>query len=220
MDKNKVKKIVRKTLWVCLAAFLCAIVALLFANRKIPHDTQDFLFTDVNSVPFQKVALVLGASKHLRGGYPNPYFYNRIYAAKELYDAGKVKAFVMSGDNSRKEYNEPEDMRNALVELGVPDSIIYLDYAGFRTLDSVVRMNKIFGQKSFIVVSQKFHNERAVFLAQYYDLEAYGYNAKDVALGRSSYKTKIREKFARVKVFVDMVFGKKPKFLGDPVEIK
>jgi len=217
---KKTIKIIKHTLLIAVLIFVIIGGVLLYANWKIPHDTRQFLHDDVTSIPAQKTALVLGAAKNLNNGWPNLYFTYRIEAAKELYDAGKVKAFVLSGDNSRETYNEPEDMRQALVELGVPDSIIYLDYAGFRTLDSVVRMNKIFGQDSFIVVSQQFHNERAVFLAQYYGLTAYGYNAKDVELTRLSMKTKVREKFARVKVFVDMIFGKSPKFLGPPVEIQ
>ncbi|MBD8349782.1 vancomycin high temperature exclusion protein [Dysgonomonas sp. HGC4] len=220
MNKRKIKIIIKRVA-VCLAvALLSIVVVLIFANWKIPHDTKEWLYNDVDSIPPQKVALVLGASKYIRGGLPNPYFDNRIAAAHELYVANKVKAFVLSGDNGYEGYSEPEDMRDALVALGVPDSIIYLDHAGFRTLDSVVRINEIFGQDSFIVVSQKFHNERAVFLAQYYGYTAYGYNAKDVALGRVSYKTIVREKFARVKVFVDIILNKQPKFLGEPIEIK
>lgn len=220
MKSIKSFKILKRIATALVAVLVLVMLMLIYANWKIPHDTRHFVFDEVDSIPAQKVAMVLGASKNLKGGYPNPYFTYRIQAAKELYDAGKVKAFVMSGENSTEFYNEPQDMRDALVALGVPDSIIYLDYAGFRTLDSVVRMNKIFGQDSFIVVSQKFHNERAVFLAQYYDLTAYGYNAKDVKLGRVSYKTIIREKFARVKVFVDLILNKQPKFLGEPIEIK
>lgn len=220
MDKRKLKKNIKRVAVFLTAALLVIVGVLIFANWKIPHDTQGWLYDNVDSIPRQKVALVLGASKYISGGFPNPYFDNRIDAAYQLYAAGKVKAFVVSGDNSRKGYNEPEDMLDALVALGVPENIIYLDYAGFRTLDSVVRMNAIFGQDSFIVVSQKFHNERAVFLAQYYGFTAYGYNAKDVALGRVSYKTVIREKFARVKVFVDLLLNKQPRFLGNPVEIK
>lgn len=219
MDKRKLKKRIKRVAVFLTAALLFIGAILVFANWKIPHDTKGWLYDGADSIPSQKAALVLGASKHIRGALPNPYFDNRIAAAYELYAAGKVKAFVMSGDNGREGYSEPEDMRDALVALGVPDSIIYLDYAGFRTLDSVVRMNEIFGQGSFIVVSQKFHNERAVFLAQYYGFTAYGYNAKDVALGRVSYKTIVREKFARVKVFVDILLNKQPKFLGEPVVI-
>lgn len=219
MSSNKIKLIKKAT--VCIAVvFLVLFAIIVFANWKIPHDTQAYLFDSVDSIPQNQVVLVLGAAKNLRGGSPNPYFSKRIQAAKELYDAGKVKAFVVSGDNGRDTYNEPEDMRDALIELGVPSSMIYLDYAGFRTLDSVVRMNKIFGQDSFIVVSQKFHNERAIFLAQTNDLVAYGYNAKDVGLGRISYRTILREKFARVKVFVDLLLNKQPKFLGEPVIIE
>ncbi len=216
--KVRTKKIIKRVFGITLLVLIAIVGIVAFANWKIPHDTESFVFDIVDSVPPQKAALVLGAARYL-GDRQNLYFTYRIQAAKELYEAGKVKVFVVSGDNSRKDYNEAHDMRDALVEVGIPDSIIHCDYAGLRTLDSVVRMKEIFGQDSFIVVSQKFHNERAIFLAQHYDLIAYGYNAKDVGLNRFSYRTKIREVFARVKVFVDIVTGKGPKYLGDPIEI-
>ena len=203
-----------------LLLFAVIVLGLFYADWKIAADTSSRVYDSVESVPQEKVALVLGTSRKLGNGSPNLYFTYRIQAAKELYDAGKVKAFVVSGDNKHASYNEPRDMKNALVALGVPDSIIYLDYAGFRTLDSVVRMKEIFGQSDFIIVSQKFHNERAVFLAQYYGYNAYGYNAEDLQLNRFSIKTVIREKFARVKVFLDLVLGKGPKFLGEPIDIQ
>jgi SanA protein len=216
--KARTKKRIKHILGIVLLALIAIVGVLAFANWKIPHDTESFVFDTVDSVPPQKAVLVLGAARYL-GDRQNLYFTYRIQAAKELYEAGKVKVFIVSGDNSRKDYNEARDMRDALVEVGIPDSIIHCDYAGLRTLDSVVRMKEIFGQDSFIVVSQKFHNERAIFLARHYDLTAYGYNAKDVALSRLSYRTKIREVFARVKVFVDIATGKGPKYLGDPIEI-
>ncbi|MFV0536370.1 MAG: vancomycin high temperature exclusion protein [Dysgonomonas sp.] len=216
--KVRTKKIIKRILGIALLALIAIVSMLAFANWKIPHDTETFVFDTVDSVPPQKAALVLGAARYL-GNRQNLYFTYRIQAAKELYEAGKVRVFVVSGDNSREDYNEAHDMRDALVEVGIPDSIIHCDYAGLRTLDSVVRMKEIFGQDSFIVVSQKFHNERAVFLAQHYGLVAYGYNAKDVGLSRFSYRTKIREVFARVKVFVDIATGKGAKYLGDPIEI-
>ncbi|GAB6123418.1 SanA/YdcF family protein [Dysgonomonas termitidis] len=216
--KPYTKKKLTKVLLIILIHLIIIGLAVLFANWKIPHDTKDYVYNNTDSIPAQKTALVLGAARYI-GGRQNLYFTYRIQAAKELYDAGKVKAFVVSGDNSTKDYNEAQDMYDALVEAGVPGDIIYMDYAGLRTLDSVVRMSEIFGQKSFIIVSQKFHNERAVFLAQYYGLEAYGYNAKDIDLNRFSYRTKIRELFARVKVFVDIITGKGPKHLGEPINI-
>lgn len=205
---------------VSLFLLLFVIALVFFANWFIPYKTQAYLYSEINDIPSQRVALVLGTSPKLKGGQPNPFFENRIKAAEELYRTNKVKAFVVSGDNGSEYYNEPEDMKKALVKLGVPDSIIYLDHAGFRTLDSVVRMSKIFGQNSFIIISQRFHNERAIFIAQRNNLTAYGYNADDVPSGRVSYRTMIREKLARVKVLLDILSNKQPKFLGKPIDIK
>lgn len=216
--KSRTKKIIKRMVLIILALVVALAAIVMFANWKIPHDTKDFIYDNVNDVPAKKTALVLGTARYI-GNRQNLYFTYRIQAAKELYEAGKVKAFVVSGDNRTKDYNEAEDMRKALIEAGVPDSIIHCDYAGLRTLDSVVRMNKIFGQDSFIIVSQAFHNERAIFLAQYYGYEAFGYNAKDLEMNRSSYRTKIREVFARVKVFIDIITNKQPKFLGEPIYI-
>ena len=216
--KVRTKKIIKRILILVSLAMIAVAGVVAFANWKIPHDTEPFVFDTVDSIPPQKAALVLGTARYI-GDRQNLYFTYRIQAAKELYEAGKVKVFVVSGDNRREDYNEAHDMRDALIEVGIPDSIIHCDYAGLRTLDSVVRMKEIFGQDSFIIVSQKFHNERAVFLAQHYDLIAYGYNAKDVGLNRFSYRTKIREVFAREKVFVDIVTGKGPRHLGDPIKI-
>lgn len=220
MKKKKLKKAVKYTIIGFGLIFLAVFITIVFANWRIPNATKGFVYDDVNEVPEQKVALVLGASQKLRGGYFNPYFIYRIDAAAELYKEGKVKAFVVSGDNSHISYNEPQDMHDALVAKGIPDSIIYMDYAGFRTLDSVVRLKEIFGQDSCIIVSQKFHNERAVYIARHYGINAYGYNATDVRLNRTSYKTKVREWFARVKVFVDILTRKQPKFLGEQITIK
>lgn len=139
-------------------------------------------------------------------------------AAEKLYKSGKVKYLILSGDNSHKNYNEPEDMQAELISRGIPADHIFLDYAGFRTLDSVVRAKQIFGQNSFIIVSQQFHNARAVFLARRYGINAYGYNAMDVNK-YAGMKTKIREKFARAKVFVDLLLGVDPKFGGEKVQI-
>ncbi|MBP5795958.1 MAG: YdcF family protein, partial [Bacteroidales bacterium] len=124
----------------------------------------------------------------------------------------------VSGDNRHTNYNEPEAMRRSLVERGIPDEVIFLDYAGFRTFDSVVRAHEVFRQPNFIVVSQKFHNERAVFIAGKKGIEAFGYNAEDVGFNYGL-MTYIRECFARCKVYIDLLTGKQPHFLGDPVDV-
>ena len=125
---------------------------------------------------------------------------------------------MVSGDNSRVGYNEPEDMKVALMERGVPEAAIYLDYAGFRTLDSMVRMREIFKTTSFIVISQAFHNERAVYIGNHFGLDVIGFNAQDVSKA-FGIKTMLREKLARVKVFVDILFNQQPKFLGKQITI-
>lgn len=218
MNKSNIVKKLKKIFKVLIVLFALIVLVILYANWKISYEAKPYIYDSLDSIPGHSVAIVLGTSKYI-GKRDNIYFTNRINATKELYDAGKLSAIVVSGDNKHISYNEPRDMLQSLVELNIPDSIIHLDYAGFRTLDSMLRMAKVFGQKRFIVVSQKFHNERAIFIARYYGYEAYGYNAKDLRVSRFSFKTKIRELFARVKVFIDITVGTQPKFLGDPVNI-
>ena len=161
---------------------------------------------------------MLGTRKTLASGYQNLYYSYRIEAAEKLFKAGKIKYILISGDNSRKEYDEPTDMRDDLVARGIPLEKIYLDYAGFRTLDSIVRADKIFGQKELTIISQPFHNERAIFISNKKGIKSVGFNAKDVST-RYGFKTMLREKLARVKMLLDLTFGVQPKFLGKEIEI-
>ena len=191
---------------------------ILYSNIRIDRYSKGKLYDTVSDVPHYHTALVLGTSPVGRFGGPNLFFLARIDAAAELYQAGKIDRILVSGDNRKEEYNEPEEMKKALVDKGIPEEVIFLDYAGFRTLDSVVRAKEVFGQSEFIVISQKFHNERAVFIAQKKGIRAAGFNAADV---RASYGliTHVREWGARCKVFIDLLFGKKPHFLGEPIDI-
>lgn len=202
--------------------FLFSLLFMVFwffgANWTIQSNAEGKIFDRVSECPKVKVALVLGTSRTNKLGNDNLYFSYRIKAAVELYRAGKVKFILVSGDNSVANYDEPTDMKNALIAAGIPASRIYLDYAGFRTLDSMERALKVFGQKEVIVVSQRFHNERAIYLGEHFGMTVYGYNAQDVAK-MGGFKTKVRERFARMKVFWDMMFGVDSKFLGDPVKI-
>lgn len=190
-----------------------------YCNYKVEEFSENKLYDNVDTVPHKKTALLLGTTKYLSGGQINPYFKYRIDATVELFKKGKIDFIIASGDNGRESYNEPEDMRNALIEEGVPEDRIKLDHAGFRTLDSVLRANAIFSQDDFIIISQKFHNERAVFIAFKNNLKAIAFNAKDVSRN-FGYKTIVREYFARVKVFMDILFQKEPKFYGEKVLIE
>jgi SanA protein len=196
--------------------FLCGIVFL--CDSLVSGAAKGKLYTDVEKVPFNRAGLLLGTAKYVAGGRVNLYYTYRIQAAVRLVQAGKIKYVIVSGDNSTKDYNEPEQMRTDLVEAGIDSSAIFLDYAGFRTFDSVVRLREIFSQQSVTVISQKFHNERAVFIASKEGIDAVGYNARDVSLN-AGFWVQLREKLARVKVFADYLFGKQPKFLGEKVPL-
>ncbi|MCB0642785.1 MAG: YdcF family protein [Phaeodactylibacter sp.] len=205
-----------------ILAFLLlgALTALLTftCNWWVRRSASGQLYDQVEALPYNRVALVLGTGKHTRGGYLNPYFSTRIRAAAELYRAGKVEHFIVSGDNSRKGYNEPADMREALVDQGVPATAITLDYAGFRTLDSVVRCKEVFRQERFTIVSQPFHNIRALFIANHYGLETVAFAAAEVPSSRM--KIWARELLARTKAVLDLyVLKTQPRYLGEEVEI-
>lgn len=201
------------------AAGMVGCLALIVAcNLAIEKKASGKVFAQTEQMPYNPTGLVLGTTPKLDDGRPNLYFDYRMDAAAALYKAGKVRYLLISGDNHRKQYNEPEEMKKALLARGIPEEAMYLDYAGLRTLDSVVRAKEIFGQDSITVISQKFHNQRAIYLADAYGLQAVGYNAKDVNT-YTGLKTRIRELFARVKVFIDLVLHKQPKYLGEKIPL-
>lgn len=197
---------------------LLVMIGIYICNKIIKTEATLYLTSDIKQLPIQKVGLLLGTAKYVKGGKKNYYFYNRIDATETLYKSGKIKYIIVSGDNSKKDYNEPEDMKIELISRGIPEQHIFEDFAGFRTLDSVIRAKEIFGQNSYIIISQQFHNERAIYLARKNGIKAYAYNAKDVNK-YAGLKTNIREYFARVKVFLDFISYKKPKFGGEKIEI-
>lgn len=172
----------------------------------------------IDDLPKHHVAVVLGCSQLVQGGQANLYFLRRMEAVEELFKAGKVDTIIVSGDNHVKGYDEPADMKEALVSAGIPADRIVCDYAGFRTLDSVVRTKEVFGLDSFVIVSQPAHLKRAVFLARAFGCDAIGYAAEDVN-GRYSIKTTLREQFAKIAAVLDAVFRRSPKFLGPREEL-
>ena len=204
-------------LFLLLSILLCVILIACYLWVEI--QTKEKIYSDLNTIPAKKVALLLGTAKYLRKGRINRYFQYRINAVVQLFKAGKIQHIIASGDNHTKYYNEPIEMKNALITNGVPKHAITLDYAGFRTLDSIVRCDKIFSQNDIIIVSQEFHNKRAIFIANFYGIKAIGFNARAVPL-RADLKTPIREIFARFKAILDLyVLRTQAKFLGEKVAI-
>jgi SanA protein len=208
----------KKYLLVTFLVIISLAVFTFYCNQIIDKNGIKYCYSSLSEIPTNKVALLLGANKTIQG-YPNLYFTYRIQATLQLYLAGKVQYIIVSGDNHTHEYNEPEDMKQALLAGGVPESAIIMDFAGFRTLDSVVRCKEIFGQDKVTIISQPFHNYRAIYIAQHFGIEAIGFNAKDVPQ-QMGIKTKLREVFARVKVFLDLyILQTSPKFLGEKISI-
>lgn len=202
---KKLKIIILIVVFISLGVFI--------TYHWVSFKTRHLVFDSVTTIPKNKVGLLLGTGKYAASGNINLFYKYRIDAAVQLYKAGKIEYILVSGDNSRKDYDEPSDFKSDLIARGIPESKIILDYAGFRTLDSVVRAKEIFGQTSLTFISQKFHNQRAIYIANHFGIKAIGFNAKDV------YNRHFREYLARSKASLDLVFNVQPKFLGQPITI-
>ena len=203
-------------LFICILVITIAVVWA--ANYYVNKETRSQLFYNVKNIPKNKVGLLLGTAKYMDKAKKivNLYYQTRIDAAVALYMAGKVDYIIVSGDNGTLYYNEPLLMRNDLVERGVPANRIYMDNAGFRTLDSILRCRDIFGQNSFTIISQTFHNQRALFIANHKNITTVGFCAAD---GDQFLAVSVREKMARVKMLIDLILNKQAKYYGDNIDI-
>ena len=164
-------------------------------------------YDDVGGTPHRKVALLLGTSPVGRSGLPNQFFLRRIEATARLYEAGRFDRLIISGADRPEEFNEPEEMRSALVACGVPDSIMTLDGEGFRTINSILRAKDVYGADSLMIISQEFHNERALFLAKCEGIDAVAFNAENTSSRRWRFLMSVRESLARVKAVFEVLFG-------------
>ncbi len=210
--KKKLRSIV-------LVLIILPLAAILICDYLIETGANGKTYNDITKIPKNRVGLVLGTSSKLIKGGNNPYYTNRINATIALFRAGKIEFVLVSGDNATQYYNEPDTFKKDLIAGGIPEDKIFLDYAGFRTLDSMMRAKVVFGLDSVTVISQKFQNERAVYIAEKKGLYAIGYNATDIT-GTQGLKVQLREYFARVKVFIDLLLNIQPKFYGDIIEIQ
>ncbi len=208
------KALFRAFFWIAISVALF----ILATNVWIVSTTGDQIY-EKDDIPGNDVALVLGTSKQTIEGRPNRFFVERMNAAADLYEKRKIKHLLVSGDNSSKYYNEPRDMLKALGDLSVPENDISLDFAGFRTLDSVVRSKEVFGQESITIVTQKFHCYRSLFIANKFGINAVAYSAdKDNSIGLN---LAFREVLARTYAVVDLyIFQSQPKFLGEKIQLE
>lgn len=213
------KKHIRAIIWIMGAAGLIGGAFLFASDRLIKAASTGRISGEENAVvPHCTAGLVLGCNRYVKDGRRNLYFLARMDAAAELFKNGKVDALIVSGDNHIASYDEPSDMKTALTTKGVPAEKIFCDYAGFRTLDSVIRAKTIFLQDRIIIVSQPFHVRRAIYIARHHGIDAYGYAARDVE-GVHSIRINLRELAAKGKAVLDVWSGKQPKFAGPPIRI-
>ncbi|MCU0352369.1 MAG: YdcF family protein [Cytophagales bacterium] len=183
--------------------FLLAVLSVAACNFWVARKTKPYVYASLDSLPACPTGLVLGTSRRVRNGSENLFFKHRIEAATRLYQLGKVKHLILSGDNSSRYYNEPADMKSALLQRGVPETAMTLDYAGQNTLQSVVRCHALYNQDSVVVISQAFHGSRAVFIARHYRFPFVAYAAEDVPW-QESLSVRLREWLARPKAMLDI----------------
>ena len=211
--------LVRRTLRLAGVAALAGGAFLAFAEWRVARAAEGRVYDSTEGVPVHDVALVFGTT-HRWHGQLNPFYEARLDAAAELFRRQRVRGLLVSGDNEHRSYNEPVAMRNDLAARGVPAEFITCDFAGLRTLDSVQRAQRVFGQSRVVFVSQRFHLERALYLAQASGLEAVGFVAAE-APPRWAWRVRAREVLARGMAVLDVWLGRGPRFLGpsEPVAL-
>ena len=204
---------------IIITAIMIVVAITAGINYVVNSSTKKQVYDDIAAIPKNKVGLLLGTSKYQDKGRNiiNQYYQNRIDAAVALYMAGKIDYIIVSGDSNTIYYNEPVLMRNDLMARGVPAKKIFMDNAGFRTLDSILRCRDIFGQDHFTIISQAFHDQRALYIANHKQVTAIAYVAKDGDMWWFSY---LREKFARVKMVLDLIQNTQARHYGEKIEIK
>ncbi len=209
---------VRRKIFIFSALSFFSLLTL--SHAFVYFTTVDYQYKSLQKVPYNKVGVLLGTSKYMTQGGINPFYQNRIDAAVELFRSGKISFILVSGDNATLSYNEPIMIKHDLLKYGIPEKKIFLDFAGFRTFDSMIRAKKVFGLSQFTVISQNFHSQRAIFIARQNGVAAIAYHADAVGFWHGT-QTYIRESFARVKAILDVfVLNTQPKFLGDPIVIQ
>ena len=195
------------------------VIAVWAVSRHIDSSAGSRVYADVESLPHRDVGLVLGTSRWSSKGVENEFYTARMDAAAEAFHGGKIDHIIVSGSNPSRYYNEPDAMKKDLIARLVPEDYITEDTAGLRTLDSIVRADKVMGQKSFTVISQRSHAARAVYLGKQFGLDVIAYCAKEPT-GRVSYGPQLREYGARFKAILDVkILDTQPQELGDPIRI-
>jgi len=216
--RGKTKRLLRKMLVPLCASLAVLLAFVVAANLWVLYSLPSLVYEKAGDVPKVQVALILGA-RVFSDGRMSHMMQDRADAGLELYRAGKVRKIIMSGDHGTKTYDEVNTVKNYLLENGVSPADLFLDHAGFDTYDSLYRARDIFGAYSLVVVTQKFHLPRALYIGRSLGLEVYGYPA-DKRQYQGMFWNETREVAARTKAFLEVSLGAKPKFLGEKISVE
>jgi SanA protein len=204
--------------FIILTLILIFIGGIFAINLAVSLNAKNKIYRDITKIPKQQTALVLGARVHTDGKL-SQVLKDRLDTAVELFANRKIDRIIVSGDNSRKNYDETDAMRDYLLSQNIMPRAIFTDYAGFDTYDSIYRAREIFSVENLIIVTQEFHLPRALFIAKNLDIHAIGFSA-NLRKYRDNQRMQIREILANVKAFGNLLFHSKPKFLGDEIDIR
>nr|WP_235068810.1 ElyC/SanA/YdcF family protein [Mannheimia sp. USDA-ARS-USMARC-1261] len=191
---------------------LIGIATLLIVDSITSYAVRDKVYSEINDLPHRDYAVVLGTAKFYSKNVINEYYKYRLEAAKQLVKSEKVNKLLVSGDNKTPYYNEPKTMTNDLLKMGIPQLQIKQDYAGYTTFDSIIRATEVYKLPPFTIVSQKFHCERALFIAKFKNIDAICYAAK---YPEGAYQVRLREILARTAMLFNLLIGKMPETLED-----
>ena len=202
----------RILLW-AIGLILGFVLIIALVDRGIAYYVNDEVYTDIEKIPYRPYGLILGTAKYVSRGVPNQFYEQRMNAAKSLFSQNKLDYLLLSGDNRTLQYNEPRTMTRDLRRMGISEQFLFPDYAGFRTLDSIIRAKEVFHAEPMTIVTQRFHCERALFIAKYYNINAICF-AADIPYVFSM--TRVREALARMLMLWELLIEKQPHFLGNP----
>lgn len=188
-------------------------LALFLLDQWVGYSVRQNIYSDINQLPYRPYAVLLGTSKYTSKNNLNQFYQHRLQTAKGLFDAKKIDYILLSGDNRTLQYNEPRMMKRDLIKMGIDPQFLFSDYAGFRTLDSIIRAKEVFHAEPMTIISQRFHCERALFIAQYHKINAICFAADDPQIYTL---TRLRETLARFLMIWELWLEKAPHFLGQP----
>ncbi|MDH2925497.1 SanA protein [Nicoletella semolina] len=210
MKYQAAKKILKKSLKYSVLFLIGLFGCMCVIDLGTSYLVRDKVYTDINTLPKRQYVIVLGTAKYYPSGSMNLYYKYRLNAAQLVFTHSKADYFLMSGDNKTAYYNEPRVMGRDLRAKGVPEKFILKDYAGYSTLDSIMRADKVFNLPPFTIISQRFHCERALLIAKFHDIDAICFVA---TYPEKHYQVRLREFIARSMMVLRLITGTEPSTL-------